>query len=70
MNETIVHYRGRYLNLVERAGWEYSTRCGASLTPLQRMDLRLELGRALAQRGDSSVMPWTTCTGPWRVLKE
>jgi ADP-ribose pyrophosphatase len=30
MNETIVHYRGRYLNLVERAGWEYSTRSNAS----------------------------------------
>ena len=30
MNETIVRYRGRYLNLVERAGWEYRTRSNAS----------------------------------------
>lgn len=30
MSETIIHYRGRYLNLVERAGWEYSTRSNAT----------------------------------------
>jgi len=30
MNETTIHYRGRYLNLVERAGWEYSSRSNAS----------------------------------------
>ena len=30
MNETTVHYRGRYLDLVERDGWEYSTRSNAS----------------------------------------
>jgi len=29
MNETTIHYRGRYLNLVERDGWEYSTRSNA-----------------------------------------
>jgi len=30
MNRTTVHYRGRYLDLVERDGWEYSTRSNAS----------------------------------------
>ena len=30
MSETTIHYRGRYLDLVERDGWEYSTRSNAS----------------------------------------
>jgi len=30
MSETTIHYRGRYLNLVERDDWEYSTRSNAS----------------------------------------
>ena len=29
MNDTTIHYHGRYLNLVERDGWEYSTRNNA-----------------------------------------
>ena len=30
MQGTTVHYHGRYLDLVERDGWEYSTRSNAS----------------------------------------
>jgi ADP-ribose pyrophosphatase len=30
MKEPTLHYRGRYLSLVERDGWEYSTRANAS----------------------------------------
>lgn len=30
MNEDHVHFRGRYLNLLERAGWEFASRNNAS----------------------------------------
>jgi ADP-ribose pyrophosphatase len=30
MNGDITHYKGRYLSLLERDGWEFSSRCNAS----------------------------------------
>jgi len=30
MSEDITHYRGRYLSLLEREGWEFASRCNAS----------------------------------------
>jgi ADP-ribose pyrophosphatase len=30
MGEDITHYRGRYLNLLERDGWEFASRCNAT----------------------------------------
>ncbi|MEJ2382900.1 MAG: NUDIX hydrolase [Xanthomonadales bacterium] len=57
MNETITHYRGRYLDLVERDGWEYSTRSNAravvviiAVTPDKRLLLVEQFRRPVDTR--------------------
>jgi ADP-ribose pyrophosphatase len=57
MNESIIHYHGRYLNLVERDGWEYSSRSNAravvvivAVTPDDRLVLVEQYRRPIDAR--------------------
>lgn len=86
MSEVITHYQGRYLNLLERDGWEFASRANASgvvvivaITPAQEIVLVEQFRKPVDRRvielpagliGDHSDAEESVITAGKRELEE